>query len=95
MLLNGFPGSSGTADRSGEQTRLLVKTSSFGCSHACLSISLRGSSAGVSYALLIVFGKHDSDSMWPRCCVRGLGTGQSAHGVDRETAAWDVPPLNI
>ena len=52
MLLNGFPGSSGTADRSGEQTWLFVKTSSFGCLHAGLSISLRGSSAGVFYALL-------------------------------------------
>ena len=24
-----------------------------------------------------------------------LGTGQSAHGVDHESAAWDTPPPNI
>ena len=52
MLLKDFPGSSDTDDRSGEQTRLFVKTSSFACLHAGLSLSLRGSSAGVSYALL-------------------------------------------
>ena len=34
MLLNGFPGSSGTANCSGEQTWLFVKTSSFACLHA-------------------------------------------------------------
>ena len=39
-------------DRSGKQTQLFVKASSFACLHAGLSLSLRESSAGDSYVLL-------------------------------------------
>ena len=89
-LLNGFPGSSATADHSGEQMRLFVKISSFGCLHAGLSLSLRGSSAGVSFELACL-----RPHMAMLLHVRGLGMGQSVHGVDHEPAAWDAPPQNV
>ena len=94
-LLNDFPGGSGTADSSGEQTRAALCKNIKLRLLACQPLALLERVFCKSFLCALVLSQRDSSSTWPRCSARLLGSGQSTLGVNRESAARDAPPPNV